>query len=260
MQQPFDTLANTYDLDFSASPLARHLRARVHARLQAAFPPGTHTLELGCGTGDDALFMAQQGVHVLATDSSPQMLNATRRKTQHNANVTVAPLDLQALPQGFAHEWSLFDGVYSNFGPLNCLTDWRLLAEWLAARMPAGGRALFGVMAPFCLWEVAWHAAHAEFRVAFRRLGRSSFQPAYETGIIPIAYPSVRRLSADFAPYFRRVNVYPLGLLLPPSDVYGVIERRPLWLRRLIRWDDRLSRYGVLSNFADHYWIEFVRR
>jgi SAM-dependent methyltransferase len=250
---PFDAFAPTYDRDFTASPIARYLRARVHARLDRHFRPGDRVLELGCGTGEDALYLAARGVHVTATDTSPAMLDIARTKTQAAGSqplVAIQPLDLNAPPADFP----VFAGIFANFGVLNCLSDWRPLATWLVLHMQPGGIAAFGVMSPLCLWEIGWHSAHGDFRTAFRRLRHTT-----TFGALPIHYPSIRRLKRDFAPHFRRVYVEPLGLMLPPSDVYGVIERRPRLLRTLTALDNRLSSISLFALCADHYWIEFER-
>lgn len=250
MPAAFDALAPTYDHDFTASPIAQTLRARVHTRLSQHFAAGTHLLELGCGTGEDAVQLAQRGVRVTATDASPAMLDAARAKTAAAPLVSVETLDLTNLPNDYAK----FDGVFANFGVLNCVADWKPLAAWLAGRLPPCGTAAFAVMSPLCLWEIGWHGAHGSFRTAFRRQGRGT-----TFGTLPIHYPSIHRLTSDFAPHFRRVHVEPLGLFLPPSDVYAVIERRPRLLRALTALDRNFSRVSPLALFADHYWIEFER-
>ncbi|MDZ4764762.1 MAG: class I SAM-dependent methyltransferase [Chloroflexota bacterium] len=265
----FDPLAPTYDHDFTASPIAAHLRARVHARLDRAFGAGDSVLELGCGTGEDALRLAQRGVRVLATDASDGMLAAARAKTAGEPLIMIQKLDLSNLtPQPpldmergsrVSDGGEVFDAVYANFGVLNCVDDWRPLALWLSARVRSGGIAGFGVMSPFCVWEIMWHGLHGEWGVAFRRL-RGSARFDVGGGAIAIHYPTIRRLTRDFAPHFKRVHVEPLGVLLPPSDVYGAIERRPRWLRRLLMWDARIGQARALALFADHYWIEFERR
>jgi SAM-dependent methyltransferase len=251
---PFDALAPTYDQDFSASPIARHLRARTHKRLAGCFQAGDHVLELGCGTGDDALWLAGRGVRVLATDASAGMVSAARAKTASEPLVTVKRLDLRDLPPLNAQ----FDGAYANFGVLNCLADWRPLAAWLAAHVRRGGAAAFCVMSPFCLWEIGWHGLHGEWDAALRRLRGSA---RFEVGGAPldIRYPTVRRLTRDFAPAFRRVHVMPLGFFLPPTGAYGAVERRPAWLRRLLALDRWAAGWRWLALFADHYWIEFRR-
>lgn len=251
MPAAFDPLAPHYDQEFTQSRIARHLRARAHQRLNQHFLPATHVLELGCGTGEDALHLAQRGVRVTAADASPAMREIASAKIASQPLVRVTALDLNDLPASYP----AFDGVFANFGVLNCMGDWRPLAAWLAERLPAGGVAAFGVMSPLCLWEIGWHGLHGNLATAFRRLRRGvSFNG------VSIAYPTIRRLTRDFAPQFRRVHVEPLGLCLPPSDVYGVVEKRPRLLNSLTALDERLSRIPQLALFADHYWIEFERR
>ena len=268
----FDTLASSYDQDFTASPIARALRGRAHARLIRHLGEGDHVLELGCGTGEDALFLAHRGIRVTATDASEQMLAVARSKAADHSLIQFEKLDLRSLPEraslrpapttehSLYDRQAVYDGVFANFGVLNCLDDWRPTATWLAEQVKPGGLAAFGVMSPLCLWEMAWHGLHGDFGTASRRLRRhTTFQPADGGSVVPIRYPTVRRLTRDFAPYFRRTHVEPLGLFLPPSDVYGVIERRPRLHKTLTALDSRTSALAPLALFADHYWIEFIR-
>ncbi len=261
--QAFDSLAPTYDADFTQSPIARYLRGRVHERLARHFHAGAHVLELGCGTGEDALWLAQRAVCVTATDASAAMLEVTRAKAAGHPLVAVEHLDLKAVvgaQRAAPQQTAPFDGVFSNFGPLNVLDDWRPLAAWLAEHIRPGGVAAFGVMGPLCLWEIGWHGLHGDFRTAFRRLhGKAMFQPTPDAEPLPIHYPSIRRLKADFAPHFRCIHIESLGLCLPPSDVYAIIERHPRLLRLLTALEDRFGRSSTLAHLADHYWIEFER-
>lgn len=258
MMHAFDALAPSYDRDFTSFRTARLLRQRIQARLPALFPIGAHVLELGCGTGEDALFLAQHGVNVTATDASEGMIAQTRAKIGDHAGVMLAALDINAPPDHFGDR--LFAGVYANFGVLNCAHDLPLLARWLAARLTPNAKAGFCVMSPWCLWETLWQTAHLNIRTAFRRWrGSASFKPHPDVEEIRVFYPTVRQISRAFAPYFRREHVMPIGLFLPPTDVYGALEKRPRLLDRLAALDDRFASSSILANFADHYWIEFIR-
>lgn len=260
-QQPFDSLAPTYDDTFAYTHIGRYLRRQVHACLDRHFRAGDYVLELGCGTGEDALYLAGRGVRVTATDVSEGMLEVARAKLRGNPLVRIARLDLRRLtPLPLYGEGELFDGAFSNFGALNCLDDWRPLAEWLAGHIRPGGVAALGVMSPFCLWEIGWHGLHLDFRTAMRRWRKSAtFQPDEATQPVAVRYPTIRRLTRDFAPWFRCVQVQPIGLFLPPSDVFGVVEKRPRLLRLLTGLERRFASYSKLALFADHYWIEFER-
>jgi hypothetical protein len=179
------------------------------------------------------------------------MREAASAKSAGQPLVSLAALDLNALPNDFPQ----FDGVFANFGVLNCVENLEHLAVWLARRLPPGGIAAFAVMSPLCLWEIGWHGLHGNLATAFRRQRRgTSFNG------LSITYPTIRRLTRDFEPAFRRIHIAPLGLCLPPSDVYGVVEKRTRLLRSLTALDERLSHIRQLALFADHYWIEFERR
>lgn len=258
----FDVLATTYDADFTGTPIARYLRGITQKRLAQSFAAGSHVLELGCGTGEDALWLAQRGVNVTATDSSTGMLTTAQAKCAAEPRVQLAALNLANLPSTKSDDLLArqFDGVYSNFGPLNCLTEWRTLAAWLAQRLRPGGMAAFGIMSPLCLWEPLWYGLHGDWHTATRRLhGKTTFHISGSDEVIPIAYPTVQALTNQFAPYFQRQMVRGLGLFLPPTAVYGAVEKRPRLLKTLIGLENRFGAIRQLALLADHYWIEFIR-
>jgi len=253
----FDSLAPTYDADFTHSIIGAHLRNRVHNRLLDVFQTEDHILELGCGTGEDAHFLGTRGIHVTATDASHTMLSITQQKTAHLKQLTAQHLDLSQLPDNQFN--TQYDGVLSNFGALNCIADWTPLAQWLSTRVKSGGTLAFAVMSPYCIWETLWHGLHLDFRTATRRWKSfASFAPDATTHL-NIFYPSIQRITNDFAPHFQRSQLQPLGLFLPPSDVYPVIEKRARLLKGLITADDAVATVSQLALFADHYWIEFKR-
>ena len=262
MTQAFDPLAPAYDAAFTQSKIGRYLRNQIHKRLDLHFHVGDHVLELGCGTGEDALYLANRGIHVTATDVSEGMLNIAREKA-NNPLITFANLDLRRLSVGARHVVPLqsdFDGVFSNFGPLNCLDDWQPLAAWLARRTKPGGIVGLGIMSPFCIWEPLWHGLHGDFKTATRRWRKSTtFQPEGAAEPITVRYPTIRRITQDFAPHFQKTHIQGVGLFLPPSDGFGVIEKRPRLMNLLMKLEGRFTRYPFLAPFADHYWIEFRR-
>ena len=89
--------------------------------------------------------------------------------------------------------------------------------------------------------------------------GSSRFQPAGASTPLTVFYPTVRVFEDSFTPWFRRTRLRALGLFLPPSDVYPVIERRPRLLGALMALDRRFGQAGQFANYADHFWIEFAR-
>ena len=168
----FDSLATTYDDDFHTAVRLRNIYVQiVQARLLGHFQPNTHILELGCGTGADTAFLAKHDISVTATDISDKMLTVAQTKASQYPQIQFQKLDLNQ-PEKTKLDIQ-FDGVFSNFGPLNCVAELNQLAIWLAARMKPGAIAGFGIMSPFCIWEMAWHSLHGDFATAFRRLQKA---------------------------------------------------------------------------------------
>ena len=85
----FDVLAGTYDAGFVKGLTGQAQRRTTYKWLRPmlAVKPGMHLLEINCGTGTDAFWMAQKGHAVTATDASPAMIEKAQRK----AALTPAP-------------------------------------------------------------------------------------------------------------------------------------------------------------------------
>ncbi len=255
MTVPFDAAAPAYDDDFTHTPLARALRGRVWARLDAVFVPGQPVLELGCGTGEDARHLAGRGVPVIATDQSAAKLGVAAAKTA-GLPVITALLDLHRLAPGPAVlDPAPYAGVFSNFGALNTLADFAPLAAWLAPLVQPGGRLVFVIMGRWCAWEIAWHLLRGQRGRAFRRLRRGGAVAHVGGAPMTVHYPATASLRRAFAAAFHLERVWPLGLFLPPSYLEPLTRRRwfpfglcasldrrlpwPLWAHTVYEWRRR---------------------
>lgn len=270
--QPFDATAVEYDADFTQHRLGRWLREAVHSHLADLVQPGDRVLELGCGTGEDALWLARRGAQVVATDASTAMLEVAERKVAaagFDDRISFAQLDLS----GVSGDWSLalgmtpssqYDAVLANFGVLNCLADRRPLAGRLARWVRPGGRVALVVMSPICPWELAWYVAHGQIDIALRRF-RSGVEARLGNGQVPagrvrVWYPSPHRLRTEFVPYFRPVYAAGIGVLLPPSYLSHLVDRWPQFFARLAVWEPHLAERFPWTWLNDHYLIVFERR
>lgn len=276
--QPFDAVAAEYDSHFTHHQLGRWLREAVHRHLADLVQPGAHVLELGCGTGEDALWLARHGAHVTATDASAAMLKIAARKTAAaglSEQITFAQVDL--LGNG---EWGIgsaesspkppipypllptpqYDAVLANFGVLNCLPDRRALASTLARWVRPGGRMALVVMSPICPWEIIWHLAHGQIRTALRRF-RSGVRAHVGRGTtVRVWYPSPRRLQQEFTLHFHHVQTVGIGTLLPPSYLAHLVNRWPHFFEHVAGWDQQLGQRWPWTWLNDHYLAIFERK
>lgn len=252
----FDHIGARYDVEFTNTDLSRWFRQRVWERLGVLYKAGDHVIELGCGTGEDAIWLAKRGVHVLASDGSEAMITETARKAAAEGVENL--IQTRLLDFNDAINWSLdgmFDGAYSNYGPLNCIGDWRPIGAQLARAIRPGGKVGLGVMGPWCPWEVFWHGIHADFRNAPRRFRRSTV--AHLDGkYFNVYYPRPGRLQRDFSPTFRRSLLWGLGVFLPPSDLYKSVGRRRWLARPLLALERLTAAHWPFKYLGDHYWLE----
>jgi SAM-dependent methyltransferase len=265
---PFDAVASVYDSAFTETPLGRWYRNQVWKRLNDVFQPGGHVIDLGCGTGEDAIWLARRGVHVTATDASQVMLEIARRKSTVAGVVQLidfkrfdmTAIDSTPLPRLGEGQGVRADGAFSNFGPLNCVDDRRPLARALADAIRPGGRLVLVVMGPLCPWEMLWHLCHFEFSTAFRRLRSGAAASISDGGTIPVWYPSIHTLEVEFKPHFTVVERFGLGLFTPPTSMDGLVRRAPRLFSKLAVLDRRAGHLRPWLWLNDHYILHLERR
>jgi ubiquinone/menaquinone biosynthesis C-methylase UbiE len=258
--EAFNHIGARYDTEFTNTELSRWFRQRVWDRLAILYPPGDLVLELGCGTGEDAIFLAKRGVRVVASDGSQAMLDETARKAQVEG--VADRIETRRLDFSEAADWNLpdqaFNGAYSNYGALNCVGDWTAIGAQLTRATRPGAKLGLGVMGPLCVWEILWHGLHADFRTATRRLRKSTV--AHLDGkYFEVYYPTPNRLQHDLGSAFRRVDLLGLGVFLPPSDLYQPIGRRPWLARPLLALEKLTAPHWPFKFLGDHYWLEMER-
>jgi DNA-binding winged helix-turn-helix (wHTH) protein/SAM-dependent methyltransferase len=124
---PYGLLARYYDrLCDSAAVLNRHARSRI---LRTVLPKVKRVCDLGCGSGETAVELAQRGIEVHAVDLSPVFCETVRSKARR-AGVTVH-VHCQDM-----REFTLprpVDLVLAEFAALNNLADRRDLSRVLGS-------------------------------------------------------------------------------------------------------------------------------
>jgi len=258
--EAFDHIGARYDAEYTNTDLSRWFRRRVWERLGALYQPGDTVLELGCGTGEDAMWLAKRGVRVVASDGSAAMIAETARKAQ--AEGVDHRIETRLLDFSDAANWQLdrqaFDGAYSNYGALNCVGDWRTIGQQLATAIRPGGKIGFGVIGPWCPWEVFWHGIHGDFRNATRRL-RWRTVAHLDGKYFAVYYPTPGRLQRDMGGAFRRTLLWGLGVFLPPSDLYKPVGARPWLAKPLLALERLTASHWPFKYLGDHYWLEMTR-
>ena len=187
MTTPFEEIAPQYASLWSDTPEGRAQREQVWLEIDELFHPGDHVLDLGCGTGDDAVHLMSHDVKVLGVDSALGMVEIARARGVDAKQITI---------ENVASLEGPFDGVLSNFGALNCVADLGQLSEALAGLVRPQGRLALCVMSRYC-WS--------DWRHFFQRWsGHTRWRG------MDVYYRSARSIARSFAPHFefkRHVSV-----------------------------------------------------
>ncbi|CAM3806881.1 class I SAM-dependent methyltransferase [Roseateles saccharophilus] len=257
----FDSVAADYDGPRGNNTAIQDMRAEMWHWLDASFAPGSRLIDLGCGTGLDAVHLAGRGHRVTATDWSERMVERTRGRARE-AHLGDA---VEALAVG-AHELhrlpgdASFDGAYSNLGPLNCVPDLGAVADECARLIKPGGRLVFTVIGRYCPWEVAHYARQRRWARIGVRFARHTVAVGMNGRTIWTRYYTPQEFYAAFASQFELEQQRGLCVFVPPPYLTWLAERHPRWHERLWRLDRRVAGWPGINRLGDHFLLVMRRR
>jgi ubiquinone/menaquinone biosynthesis C-methylase UbiE len=255
----FDGMAATYDVTFTQSLIGRAQRDSVWRVLCRTFKPGDRILELNCGTGEDALFLASRAMHVTACDASAAMIETASRRMSTEApqsSITFRHLPTEQIAELRAE--IPFDGVLSNFSGLNCMEDLGVTAKVLAELVRPGASLMLCLSTRFCLTEIFYFLLRGEIRKATRRCSGSTMARVGGK-MIAVHYPTVRQLRRHFAPHFKLRGCAGIGVAVPPSYLEAWAVRWPRVFKFLCALDRVLAPLPFFRVTGDHVLLHFVR-
>jgi SAM-dependent methyltransferase len=255
----FDHIALDYDQIFTNSVIGRAQRNAVWAVLTRTFKKKARILELNCGTGEDAIFLAGNDISVFACDASAQMIaRAEHRLRQMSTEVPVFFRELCTERIGEINPETQFDGAFSNFSGLNCIADLEAVAASLANLVKQGGRLVLCFSTRFCLIEILYLLALGQWRKAGRRCSGST-QVTLGNARFTVYYPTIRRIRRAFAADFRLYSCTGIGVTVPPSYLEGWARKHPALFRILGRLEEPLAKCPILRSTGDHVLLCFEK-
>lgn len=255
MEASFDKAAINYDETFTNTEIGRMQRDLVYAELSKHLTSVQNILEINCGTGEDAIWLAQQNFNVTATDISSKMIEVAKSKA--NLNFKIA--DINSITSTF--EGEKFDLLFSNFGGLNCLSKSELEKFFtnINSILSEKGKLALVIMPKNTLWERFYFLAKAQFKNISRRKKESVI--AYVDGENILTYYYNPKDIVNLAKAnFETIAVKPIGFFVPPSYLDRFFKNKKGILKFLNRLEQGIKNMALLSKYADHYLIILQKR
>jgi ubiquinone/menaquinone biosynthesis C-methylase UbiE len=257
---PFDVLAADYDTSFSQSLTGRAQRnvSRVWLQHFLLYRGPLRILEINCGTGDDALWLASLGHYVVATDQSARMIQEAEQKSaqiNHPIKPTFIRAGFDQLSTTLGTE--RFDLVFSNFAGLNCVAPHELTAftNTLQELLTDKGHLAAVIFGKYCWWETCYYLFKADARNAFRRWKHKAVVAQLTNEVSqPVFYYSVSAFVKRLYP-LRLREKRPVGLFIPPSYMEHSMRKHTRLFSLLVRLEKMIRHSSVGSSLADHTYI-----
>jgi len=261
MSKAFNQIAKDYDADFVHSAIGSMQRKIVWDYLEKAIAKieNLHILELNCGTGEDAVWLASKGHHVVATDISKEMLNVARSKVSSadlDKKVTFSLLDISKFETYPTDK--KFDLIFSNFGGFNCVNPQTFSNALLnlSKFLRPNGRLILVIMPKICFWESIYFTLKGKFSMALRRNRNDSLEVAVGDEMVKTWYHSPKQIKRLSRNNFNIIRILPAGFLIPPSYLEAFFSKHLKTLQFLNRLDKLFRNFSCTASISDHFIID----
>jgi len=257
----FDSVAADYDGPRGNNALIQDMRSEMWRTLDATFAPESRLIDLGCGTGLDAVRMARVGHHVTATDWSQRMVERTRERAEREQLAD----RVQTIEVG-AHELfrvdgqAQFDGAYSNLGALNCVPNLAEMAAQCARLLKPRAALVFSVIGRVCPWEIGYYALRRNWARLRVRFAATMVPVSMNKQVVWTRYYTPREFYGAFERQFALEHWRGLCVLAPPPYMTQMKEKHLRLYERLWRLDRRAAGWPMLRNMGDHFVIVMTKR
>jgi len=248
----FSRQSSFFDSIEDHNEILQWMRIQVHEHCLRHFKTGDRILELNCGTGIDAVFFAEQGMKVHATDISDGMLTELRKKISEKGleeRITTHQCSFTELQQVGDKK---FDGIFSDFGGLNCVQEIDKVIAQFKNLLKPGGVATLVIMPPVCPWELLL-AFKGNFKTAFRRLKKNGAPSHLEGETFMSYYFSPSEIIKAFGSEYQKIELQGLGCFVPPPYLENFPKKNPSSFNRLKKLDEKYGHTFPFNSWADHF-------
>lgn len=256
-ESAYDLIAPDYDR-IEDDPAFKQMRAASFAVIAQSFRQGQIVIDIGCGTGTEAIALGRRGVTVVGIDPSEEMVKIARQKARAAKMSTVSfyrlsARDLKDLPKvcGFHR----FDGAYSSFGSLNNEPILEPVRDALMDLLAPGSLVVVSLINRVCAIEMLAYLFTRPSKV-FRRRAPFIEVPIADKRVMMRVY-SNREIVRSFHP-MKHVSSRAINVLVPPPGLARRIPEDVLGF--LSRIEEPMAGVWPLDRVGDYTQLTFQKR
>jgi len=260
-EKAFSKQAAIFDEIYSSNIIIQYKRQRVRDHLQQFLKPTGKILELNAGTGEDAVWFAQQGHTVHATDISKGMQEKFAEKIHRNKLETQVTQELCSFTelQDLKNKGP-YDMVFSNFAGLNCTGELDKVLQSFSPLLRSNGLVTLVILPKFCLWESLLFFK-GKFKTAFRRFfSKKGVKAHIEGEYFTCWYYDPSYVIRNMKNSYEILSIEGLCTLVPPSYLENFPKKRPSLFNWLKEKENKWKSKWPWKSIGDYYIISLRKK
>ena len=257
----FNKQAPVFDEIYSGNTIVQYKRRRVREHVQQFLNPASRILELNAGTGEDAIYFAEQGHWTHATDISAGMQSRLAEKVKQHQLETKVTHELCSFTNlANLRQQGPYDLVFSNFAGLNCTNELEKVLRSFKPLLKDNGVVTLVLLPKFCLWETAL-VLKGKFKTAFRRFfGSHGRKARIEDEYFLCWYHNPSYVKQNLKGDFEVISVEGLCTFVPPSYIENFAEKHPAAFKRLVALENKWKTKWPWKSIGDYYIISLRKK
>jgi len=257
----FNKQSGIFDDLYSGNTIIQYKRERVRNHIQQYLLPQSKILELNAGTGEDAIYFAQKGHYVNATDISPGMQNILQKKILFNRLTEQISSEICSFTSlENLNDKGPYDLVFSNFAGLNCTNELDKILGSFDSLLKSRGIVTLVILPSFCLWE-SLLVFKGAFKTAFRRFfSKKGVRAHIEGQYFTCWYYNPSYIIRHLKGSFELLGIEGLCTIVPPSYIEGFAEKYPAVYKFLKEKEDRWKKKWPWRLIGDYYIISLRKK
>jgi len=259
--QAFSKQAPVFDELYSSNIIIKYKRQRVRDHVSHYISPRSRILELNAGTGEDAIWFAEQGHIVHATDISEGMQAILKKKISDRGLTAEISSELCSFTSlNDLKNKGPYDFIFSNFAGLNCTGELAKVLHSISLLLKTGGIVTLVILPRFCLWETLL-IFKGRFKTAFRRFfSNKGAQAVIEGEKFTCWYYNPSFIKKELKEEFILLNVEGLCTLVPPSYLEKFPQKHPGIYNRLVKLENKWKSHWPWNCIGDYFIITLKKK